>query len=95
LTIKIHMLVDTFGRPLRFYITLGQASDIRSAADFLENQRAEAVLADKAHASNALRETITAMKVKRYPLETRPQGLYPTTSTSTNTEIGSNDASIV
>jgi len=31
LTTKIHMLADTFGRPLRFIITAGQASDITQA----------------------------------------------------------------
>jgi putative transposase len=64
LTTKIHMLADTFGRPLRFRITPGQASDIRSAADLLEGQRAEAVLADKAYDSNDLRDTIAAMKAE-------------------------------
>ncbi len=28
LTTRVHMLADTFGRPLRFRITPGQASDI-------------------------------------------------------------------
>jgi transposase len=64
LTTKIHMLADTFGKPLRFRITPGQASDIRSAADLLEGQRAEAVLADKAYDSNDLRDTIAAMKAE-------------------------------
>ena len=33
------MLADTFGRPLRFRITPGQASDIASAPGLLEGQR--------------------------------------------------------
>lgn len=58
------MLADTFGRPLRFRITPGQASDIGSAADLLEGQRAKAVLADKAYDSNNLRETIAVMEAE-------------------------------
>ncbi|MBD8548720.1 IS5 family transposase, partial [Sphingomonas sp. CFBP 8760] len=64
LTTKIHMLADTFGRPLRFRITPGQASDIASASDLLEGQRAGAVLADKAYDGNDLRDRIAAMKAK-------------------------------
>lgn len=55
------MLADTFGRPLRFRITPGQASDIASASGLLEGQRGKAVLADKAYDSNDLREQIAAM----------------------------------
>ncbi len=55
------MLADTLGRPLRFHITPGQASDIASVPALLEGQRAKAVLADKAYDSNDLREQITAM----------------------------------
>ena len=58
------MLADTFGRPLRFRVTPGQASDINSAPDLLEGQRSDAVLADKAYDSNGLRDQIAAMKAK-------------------------------
>lgn len=64
MTTKIHMLADTFGRPLRFRVTPGQASDITSAPDLLEGQKADAILADKAYDSNNLREKITAMKAE-------------------------------
>jgi len=56
------MLADTFGRPLRFRITAGQAHDITTAADLLKGQ--EAVLADKAYDSNDLRELIAGMKAE-------------------------------
>lgn len=46
------MLADTFGRPLRFRITPGQASDIASAP---------ALLADKTYDGNDLRSQIAAM----------------------------------
>lgn len=55
------MLADTFGRPLRFRITPGQASDITSAPGLLEGQRAGAVLADKAYDGNDLRKLIAAI----------------------------------
>ncbi len=55
------MLADTFGRPLRFRITPGQASDIASAPHLLEGQRAGAVLADKAYDGNDLRDRIVGM----------------------------------
>ncbi|MFA7584777.1 MAG: IS5 family transposase [Novosphingobium sp.] len=58
------MLTDTLGRPLRFCITPGQASDVTAAPDLLEGQTAKAVLADKADDSNDLRERIAGMKAK-------------------------------
>lgn len=58
------MLADTLGRPLRFRITTGQAHDITAAADLLEGQKAEAVLADKAYDSNDLRELIAEIKAE-------------------------------
>jgi transposase len=55
------MLADTFGRPLRFIITAGQASDITQAPALLEGQSGDAVLADKAYDSNVLRDIIVDM----------------------------------
>lgn len=59
LTTKIHMLADALGRPLRFIVTSGQVGDITQAPALLEGQ---AVLADKAYDSHALRETIAGMQ---------------------------------
>ena len=61
LTTKIHMLADALGRPLRFIVTAGQVGDITQAPVLLEGQIGNAVLADKAYYSNALRETIADM----------------------------------
>ncbi|WPO43984.1 IS5 family transposase [Tardiphaga sp. 42S5] len=61
LTTKIHMLADTLGRPLRFIITAGQAGDVTQAPALLQGQTGEAVLADKAYDSNALRAIIADM----------------------------------
>jgi transposase len=58
------MLADTLGRPLRFRITGGQVHDIKAAADLLQGQKADAVLADKAYDSNDLRELISSMKAE-------------------------------
>ena len=58
------MLADTFGRPLRYRITAGQAHDITAAADLLKGQKAKAVLADKAYDSNDLRGLIARMKAE-------------------------------
>lgn len=55
------MLADALGRPLRFIVTAGQVGDITQAPALLEGQIGNAVLADKAYDSNALRETIAAM----------------------------------
>jgi transposase len=55
------MLVDALGRPLRFIVTAGQAGDITQAPALLQGQSGNAVLADKAYDSNALRETIASM----------------------------------
>ena len=64
MTTKIHMLADTFGRPLRFRITPGQAADITTAPDLLVGQKARAVLADKAYDNNDLRERIANMEAQ-------------------------------
>lgn len=55
------MLADALGRPLRFLITPGQAGDITAAPALLDGQETRAVLANKAHDGNALRQHIAAM----------------------------------
>lgn len=62
LTTKIHMVCDTFGRPLRFILTAGQRHDSLAAKALLDGFKAEAVLADKAYDNNELRQTIAEMK---------------------------------
>ena len=61
MTTKIHMLADALGRPLRFIVTSGQVGDITQAPALLEGQGGDAVLADKAYDSNALRKKIADM----------------------------------
>ena len=55
------MLADVLGRPLRFIVTAGQTGDITQAPTLLEGQTGDAVLADKAYDSNALRALIAGM----------------------------------
>ena len=52
------MVADTLGRPLRFILTAGQSGDILAAPALIQGFEAEAVLADKAYDSNALRAII-------------------------------------
>ena len=52
------MVADSLGRPLRFILTAGQVGDALAAPALLEGFRAQAVLADKAYDSNAIRQLI-------------------------------------
>jgi transposase len=58
------MLADALGRPLRFIVTAGQTGDITQAPALLEGQTGDAVLADKAYDSNALRALIASMNAE-------------------------------
>jgi transposase len=58
------MLDDALGRPLRFIVTAGQVGDVTQAPALLEGQTGDAVLADKAYDSNALRTIIAEMKAE-------------------------------
>ena len=58
MTSKIHMLADALGRPLRFIITGGQVHDVVMAPALLDGVNGDAVIADKAYDSNALRQLI-------------------------------------
>ncbi len=55
------MLADAIGRPLRLIITAGQVGDVTQAPTLLDGQTSNAVLADKAYDSNALRAVIAGM----------------------------------
>jgi transposase len=55
------MLADALGRPLRFIVTPGQTGDVTQAPALLHGQDGDAVLADKAYDSKALRAIIAEM----------------------------------
>jgi transposase len=52
------LLADALGRPLRFILTGGEVHDSRAAEPLLDGIEGDAVIADKAYDSNAIRETI-------------------------------------
>jgi hypothetical protein len=60
LTTKIHMLADAL-RPVRIIVTPGQTGDVTQAPALLHGQDDDALLADKAYDSNALRTIIADM----------------------------------
>ena len=60
MTTKIHLIADALGRPLRFLLTGGQVHDSRAATALLDGIVGDAVIADKAYDSNAIREYIAA-----------------------------------
>jgi hypothetical protein len=61
LTTKIHLLADSFSRPIAIAITPGQTHDLAPAKALLAGQTARYVLADRAYDARHLRETIIAM----------------------------------
>ena len=52
------MLANSIGRPLRFLLTGGEVHESRMAEALLDGVEGEAVLADKAYDSNAIREAV-------------------------------------
>jgi len=58
LTTKTHVVADAQGRPLRFFLTGGEAHDILTAPQLLSGLAAGGVIADKAYDRNALRHLI-------------------------------------
>ena len=58
LTSKWHIAVDTLGRPVRFILTGGNASDPKLAIPLLTGLSARHVLADKAYDSYAILDHI-------------------------------------
>jgi len=64
LTTKIHLLADALGRPLRFLLTGGQVHESRTAEAMLDGVEGDAVIADKAYDSNAIRAQVKAAGMK-------------------------------
>jgi transposase len=60
LTSKIHALVDALGNPGRWLLTGGEVADITQAKSLLDGLQADAVLADKGYAADALINRIQA-----------------------------------
>jgi transposase len=64
LTTKIHLLADALGRPLRFLLTGGQVHESRTAEAMPDGTEGDAVIADKANDSNAIRAHVKAASMK-------------------------------
>ena len=64
LTTKIHLLADALGRPLRFLLTGGEVHESRTAEAMLDSVEGDAVIADKAYDSDAIRDTVRAAGMK-------------------------------
>jgi transposase len=58
LSTKIHLAVDSHGRPVRFLLTGGQRNDITQAPALLAGYTPKYVLADKGYDSQALVDLI-------------------------------------
>jgi transposase len=75
---KIRLLADALGRPLRFLLTAGEVHESRTAAAMLDGVEGDAVIADKAYDSNAIRED---GRGRRHdggdPVAAKPQDEYP------------------
>ena len=54
LTTKLHFVTDGTGKPVKFQLTGGQASDYVKAEELLKGQKAKAVLADKGYDSKQI-----------------------------------------
>lgn len=56
---KLHAVTDTYGRPIRFFMTAGQASDDTGAAALLSSlPNAEWLLADRGYDADWIREAL-------------------------------------
>jgi len=64
LTTKIHLLADALGRPLRFLLTGGQVHESCTAGAMLDGIEGDAVIADKAYDSDAIRAHVKAAGIK-------------------------------
>lgn len=71
---KVHALVDFKGRPIHVQITPGQQGEATVAEEIIANHaRGQALLADTAYDSNAIREQLKSLRIKPviYPNPTR------------------------
>ena len=65
------MACDSLGRPLRFFIAAGQSHDVLAASALIAGMTPQAVLADRAYDSNALRQEIDRIGAKAVIPSTR------------------------
>ena len=61
---KLHLAVDSTGRPLRLIVPEGQVHDISCANELVEHLRAKAVIADKGYDSDAFVQVVRTTGAK-------------------------------
>ena len=62
---KLHAVTDTFGRPIRFFMTAGQVSDYIGARAPVSNlPAAEWLLGDRGYDADWFREALVTMGIK-------------------------------
>jgi transposase len=94
LTTKIHLLADALGRPLRFLLTGGQVHESRTAEAMLHGVEGDAVIADKAYDSNAIRAHLKAAGMKAViPSKLSRRNAFGTTKPSTASATASSAVS--
>jgi transposase len=64
LSTKLHLAVDSKGRPLRLIVSEGQVADISCAAQLVEHLRTGAVIADKGYDADHFVQRIRAIRAK-------------------------------
>ena len=64
LSSKIHVLCDTLGRPLRFFITAGQTSDYKKALDLIDGKKGKVLIADKGYDATYIIEKVKELGMK-------------------------------
>jgi transposase len=64
LSTKLHLAIDSTGRPSRLIVTEGQVADISCATQLIEHLRTGAVIADKGYDSDAFVQAIRATRAK-------------------------------
>lgn len=64
LSTKLHVACDALGNPVRFALAPGQSPDGRAALPLIEGLTAEALLADAAYDSDAIRGALAARGIE-------------------------------
>lgn len=63
ITTKIHLLCNSDGKPMDFYLTAGQVSDIKTAPILTDRNKMKCLIGDKAYGSKAYREKLAGQHI--------------------------------
>lgn len=64
ITTKIHLLCNSFGQPMDFFITAGNVADIKIAPVLTSRNKMKVLIADKAYGAKSFRANLREQKVK-------------------------------